>query len=285
MNKKEKSTKKYTAHKHSRKLVILLAAVLLTGILAGGLLARYRSNNQRQAEMIAAQFHVSSDYLKESNSENSNSIPSYNITDWKDGFEIQLYNYEKENTALVSDENISYEASVTPADKWQIADSSDGTFKDTLDDVLETKSNADGSMKKQTDTLVVKPKDGATINQNDKVTVTVTTTAPFTKTLSATFTVASTALPDNQLEQSSEDTNQWHLIISTNDYSGTVNINWNQLDLCPDTTNEHMDTWTNNGTNNLDVLANTTYDLVFFSTKTGSKFKLEATSGTAITIQ
>ena len=264
MNKITKTTKKKnTGTRTHRKLAVLLIAVLITGALAGGLLAKYRSDNQKQAEMVAAQFHVTSDYLEEEGA-------SYDITDWGDGFYIQLYNYEKENLALISAEDISYSVTVS-SDKWKCEDPANGILK------------GDSSM--QTNTLVISPKDKSSIALDDAVTVTVKTTAPFTKELSAKFTVVSKDLPDNKLVQSSEDNNQWHLRIKTNDYSGTVTVNWPPDGLCPDTTSEYMDTWMNNGTGSLKVQKNTTYDLVFFSNRTGSRFKLAAASGAAVSIQ
>lgn len=254
---------------------MLLAAVLITGILAGGLLARYRSNNQRQAEMIAAQFHVSSDYLKESNSEDSNSIPSYNITDWKDGFEIQLYNYEKENTALISDENISYEVKVS-SDKWEIADSSDGVFKDTL----KVAQNADGSMQPQTAILVIKPKDSSAITEGSAVTVTVNTTAPFTKTLSATFTVKGKNQPDYSMTDKEDGTIL--LTIQTNSYSGKMTISWDAEKYAPDNTNTLMTSWTG-APQQLVVQKNTTYELLFFK-KSVTSVTAQNGSGTTISL-
>ena len=248
----------------SRKAGILLAAGVGAVLLVGGLTARYRTENRQQAEISSAQFHVTSDYLEEEGA-------AYPITNWSNGFQIQLYNYEKENLALVSDEDISYTVTVEPAEKWKCADSSDGK--------LEGKGTA------KTNILVISPKDSAAIKQNDAVTVTVSTTEPFTKNLSATFTVASKALPDYELKQSSEDNNQWHLIIKTNDYADQVKVSWPKDALCPDTTSQYMEKWTNNGTESLDVQDNTTYDLVFFSIQGGSKFTLDSTDGTNVTIQ
>lgn len=246
----------------NRRVGILLAVCVCAVILVGGLAAKYISQNKQQAEASSAQFHVTSDYLEEEK-------VSYQITNWGQGFNIQLYNYEKENLALISDKDISYTVTVEPADQWE-ANETSGTLK--------------GAGTMQTNTLAIKPKSGAVINQNDKVTVTVKTTAPFAKTLSAEFTVASKAMPDYQLVQSKDDPNQWHLIIGTNDYSDTVTVSWPQNAVCPDTTSAYMNAWKNSGSGSLTVQENTTYDLVFLSSVTGTKFELTSQNGAAVAI-
>lgn len=265
MQKRPVSEKKKNSR---RRAGIWLVAAVCVVLLVGGLAAKYITENRQQAEASSAQFHVTSDYLEEDGA-------SYEITNWGDGFTVQLYNYEKENLALVSDADVSYKVKVTPEDKWECKECKDASAEHTL--------TGNGAM--QTNTLTIQPKDGATIEQNDKVIVTVQTTAPFTKELSATFTVVSSKLPEQQLEQSSADPNQWHLIIKTNDYTGTVTVSWPKDTLCPDTTNADMNTWMNNGTASLVVQANTTYDLVFLSSKEGSSFKLASKSGAAVEIQ
>ena len=266
MSKNEENMQEHSGGKKRRnnKVIIGLAAGVCAVLLIGGLAARYITSNRQQEEATSAQFHVTSDYLEEEEA-------TYQITDWGDGFNIQLYNYEKENLALVSEETISYEVTVEPASNWKV-DSPNGELEG-------------GSAKSKN--LTITPIDKTAVKQNDEVTVTVKTTAPFTKTLSAKFTVASKNMPENQLIQSEDDKNQWHLIIGTNDYVGTVTVSWDKDKLCPDTTNEYMSSWMNNGSGNFEVKANTTYDLVFFSSQNGNTFKLSSASesGAAITIQ
>lgn len=260
-----KQNKKKEECKSSVKVRILLTILVLAVLLIGGLTARYISSNKQKAEMTSSQFHVTSDYLEEGGA-------NYNITNWGGGFNIQLYNYEKENLALVSKEAISYGVTVSPQDKWECIDGKNGTLE--------------GNNLITSNTLLIKPKSDAVIAPDDTVTVTVKTTEPYVKELKATFTVTSKMLPDNELKQSDTDANQWHLKIKTNDYAGTVTITWPKDSICPDTTNAYMSGWSNNGSNNLTVQENTTYDLVFLRSSAEDGFVLssESSSGASIEI-
>lgn len=248
---------------NQRRRYLLPLIVVFIGICtAGGIAAKYRTDQQKQAEAIAAEFHFTSDLLEEKMAE-------YQITNWSSGFDIQLYNYEKENMALVSNEDISYNVIVEPADKWQCEDGLTGK--------LTGKSSAKN-------TLNIHPKSGAVINQKDEVTVTVKSTAPFSKELSAKFILASKSMPENQLVSNSKDENQWRLTVRTNDYSGMVNISWPKDELCPDNTNEYMSKWKNDGSETLEVKANTTYELVFLRSTEGTAFQLYSGSGSGTDI-
>ena len=261
-----KQNEKKKVCKSSVKVRILLTIFVLALLLIGGLTARYISSNKRKAEMTSSQFHVTSDYLEEGGA-------NYNITNWGDGFHIQLYNYEKENLALVLADRISYQVEISDPGKWECT-------ADTGNGVLE------GNGVRTSNTLTVTPKTGVSINQNDTVTVTVKTTEPYVKELKATFTVTSKRLPENELTQSNSDGNQWHLVIKTNDYAGTVTVTWPNENICPDTTNEYMSNWSNNGSNNLTVQENTTYDLVFLRNNESDSFMLSpgSESGASIVI-
>ena len=259
MNNTDKTTKKSTEHKRRKNLVILLAAVLITGILAGGLLAKYRSDNQRQAEMVAAQFHVSSDYL----TDDTNST-SYNITDWQSGFTIRLYNYEKENTALISDENITYTVSLSDTSKWTCSDEKGGKIAK--------------SAERTSQDIVIRPQ--GTAGAGDKITVTVNITAPFTKTLSATFTMKDKHQPDYSVKDKNDGTIL--VTIQSNGYSGKVELNWSQDKFAPDNTNPLMNSWTGNA-QSLDVEKNTTYELLFFRKSVESVSETSG-SGTKISL-
>ena len=233
----------------------MLLAVLALG---GGLMAKYVKENRQQAEMTAAQFHISSDYLEETEKN-----AKYSITDWKDGFDILLYNYEKENIAQISECEISYD--VTVGNGWTVTD--DGNGKLTVD------SN------KKAVALHLNP--GASARKDDKVTVTVTTTAPYTKTLSAEFTLATSSVPDYTVADQGDGTVL--LTIHSNDFTGDMTIQWTNDKLDPDNTNSLMRKWTEAGTTSsgtLFVEANHTYELLFFKEKTDNV----TCSGTGTTI-
>ena len=235
----------------------MLLAVLALG---GGLMAKYVKENRQQAEMTAAQFHISSDYLEETEKK-----AKYSITDWKNGFDILLYNYEKENIAQISECEISYEVEATNG--WTVTDDGDGKL--TVDP------------NKKEVALHLTP--GASAKKDDKVTVTVTTTVPYTKTLSAEFILATSSVPDYTLQDQGDGIVL--LTIHSNDFTGDMTIQWTSDKLDPDNTNPLMSIWMENGTTssgNLSVKANHTYELLFFEeagTVTGS-----SGTGTEITL-
>ena len=253
---KEKDRKKIF-FKYRRRFLLLIAAVFLTGILAGGLLAKYRSDNQKQAEMIASQFHVSSDYLEENGA-------TYEITDWQDGFDIQLYNYEKENVALISEDDITYTVQLSDNSKWLCHDQKKGKI---------TKSTEKTSQK-----IRITPQAGAA--EGDKVTVTVHITEPFTKTLSATFTMKGKNEPEYSLTDQENGTVL--LTVQSNGYNGDITIKWNENKYAPDNTNILMESWTGSS-HALTVQKNTTYTLLFFK-KSADSINESKGSGTTISL-
>ena len=258
MDKTTKTTKKRnTGTNVNRKLAVLLVAVLITAILAGGLLAKYRSDNQKQAEMIASQFHVSSDYLTENN-------PSYDITDWKSGFDIQLYNYEKENTALISEDEIKYKVSLSDTSKWAFSDTHDGMIA--------------RSTEKQLQSIRIIPK--PTAGENDSVTVTVEILQPFTKTLSATFTVHGKNEPDYSIQDQNDGTVL--LTIRSDSYSGEITVDWKTDKYAPDNTNSLMESWSSSP-QTFFIQKNTTYKLLFFK-KSAELISDISGSGTTISL-
>ena len=259
--------KKNTGTRKKRKLPFILAAVLIAGLLTGGLLAKYRSDNQKDAEMIAAQFHVSSDYLTE-----ATPSPSYDITDCQDGFDIQLYNYEKENTALVSDAETDIKYTVKLSNISDTSDTSDWSYSDT------NKGTMTGSSTKKSQSIRIIPP--VTAGDGDSVRVTVKTTEPFTKTLSATFTVHGKSEPDYNIQDNGDGTVL--LTIQSNNYAGAVTINWDADEYAPDNTDPQMESWSGSP-KEISVEKNTTYELLFFK-KSVKSITGTSGSGTSISI-
>ena len=256
MNKTTKILKKEnTKSKKSQKLIFFLIAVLMAGLLTGGLLAKYRSDNQKQAEMIAAQFHVSSDYLAENN-------PSYDITDWQTGFDIQLYNYEKENAALISENEMTYTVELSGTSNWDCVDTHNGKIE---------KNSA-----KQSQSIRIVPK--TTAGAGEKIKVTVKILQPFTKTLSATFHIQGKNEPDYSIHDQKDGTVL--LTIQSNSYDREITISWDSEKYAPDNTNAQTESW-RSSPQTLSVQKNTTYELLFFKKSVGT---INQTSGSGITI-
>ncbi len=235
-------------HLHKRKkkplIPILFVTVFLVLILAsiGGLMAKYRSEMQYEAEMIAANFHFSSDLLEEEKKD-----VTHQVADWKDGIRIELYNYEKENEALVASDEIAYYVTLS---------SNEFIYS------MNTTSNFPGGTK-TTHTLTVTPK--AASVEPATITVTVTTTSPFTKTLTATFNLVGTQQPQLTWNRIIDNGDYYLATITTGQYAGAITLAWED-GLQPDNTNEVMKNWGSaTSKNSFDAEAFTTYELIFFN--------------------
>ena len=160
MMKREINTSRTGNHKKrnrsGKKWLWLFLLLVLVGILAGRVLARYRSDNQKQEEMKSSDFHITSDLLEEEGA-------SYDVTDWRSGIDILLYNYEKENVALIAGDDISY--TITVDGKWVVSDLNKGVLKKSADRTSQT--------------IHLTP--GTDVKKGDTVTITVNTTAPYKK--------------------------------------------------------------------------------------------------------
>ena len=245
---------------NQRHIYLLPLIVVFIGIcMTGGMLAKYRTALQKRSDITASNFHFTSDLLEENGA-------NYTLTDWSDGFDIELYNYEKENTALISDENITYSVQLSDSN-WMCQDNNGTLQKDS-----------DGKGKAQT--IHIDPKSGA--EEGNAVTVTVKSTAPFKKTLSATFTMAGSSTPSYTIKDQGDGTVL--LTIKTNSYSGTMNVSWNKNKFDPDNTNNYMTEWKDStGSGTLDTSSNTTYLLLFFKNTTDDVAD-KSGSGTSISL-
>ncbi len=247
-----------------RTWIIVLAVLLAASLLGGGLLARYISQNRQEAEMISAGFHISSNYLEEG-------APVYNVSDWGDGVDILLFNYEKENVAQIAQMAISYTVTVE-----------NGTLESVMNgshDVtpVGTPTSTGGSYilplseDLMNHTIRVKPD-----ASGQDVVVTVKSTAPYSKELKATFNVSAKVKPEWTFAER-EDGNTALLTIKTNDYAGTVTVNWPAPRYSPDNNDALMKTWVDSTpTGTLTVEANSTYTLLFFKDTAAA---VEAQSG------
>lgn len=248
---------------NQRRRYLLPLIVVFIGICtAGGIAAKYRTDQQKQAEAIAAEFHFTSDLLEEDGAE-------YTLTDWSDGFDIELYNYEKENTALISGEDITYSVQLSDNQSWYCNDNNQGKFE---------KDSSSGKAKSQT--IHIQPQAGA--KEGSQVTVTVKSKSPFEKTLSATFTMSGSKTPSYTIVDQNDGTVL--LTIQTNSYSGDINVSWNKNKFDPDNTNEYMTAWKDSEANGtLKAASNTTYSLLFFKNTTENVTKRTG-SGAAISL-
>ena len=259
--------------KKSIFLFLLLGGVGFASV-SGGLVARYVSQNKNQAEMIASGFYISSNYLED---ETGDAIATNYVSDWgTHGIDIVLYNYEKENAALIAEDDITYQVS-TDGSGWNIS-----------------VKNVDNSKAALIDGNYVFPSDGETRQSQvlsleydgealpKEVTVTLKTSAPYVKTLAAKFILKQYDLPEYTIEDCG---NYCKITVFTNDYDNALKIEWDAKKYSPDNTNPYMATWKDTSSSeSIAVESNHTYELLFvknaeirFDTKngTGSTIKLD----------
>lgn len=260
--------------KKDRRLWLVLLLVLLLALAGiGGLFAKYRSDRQREAAMIADNFHFTSNYLTESGGTVSVAGTGETIT-------FDLYNYEEENnTAAVSESNIQYTISADVSG-WVISSIVAGTesLSTTASSHTLTADTTGGNGVTHTVTLQYM---GTEATPPD-VTVTVKSTAPYSKTLKATFSMAGSAEPTWKVENN---TNYVLLTIDSNAYSGNVTVSWTE-EYSPDNTNELMSEWSDSDpSGTIEIAANTEYELIFVKNTANSAYDgTTSGSGTTITI-
>ena len=242
-------------------IIVMLVAGLLATLALSGIMAKYTTERKKSVEMKSKNFHFTSNYLEEDGA-------NYTVVDWGQGFDIDLFNYEKENLALMTNDDITYTISIS--DDWIY----------TVDGKTSTSYTMEESSTRTSDTIHVKPTNAIT---QGSVTVTVTTTSPFEKTLSATFTVSGKKSPEYTMEDQNDGTAL--LTIKTNDYSGSVTINWTEDEFTPDNTDGNMTEWIDsNETGSITVKKNTTYELLFFIDGSSKSCSDVIGTGTSITL-
>ncbi len=253
-------------HKYFKKgkipaaAIVCLAFAVILMIIVGGF-AKYRTEMRTQSEMIAADFHISSDYLEEAEKN-----ASYDVLDWTKGIDIWIYNYEKENVRQIASEDISYQVTVNGADvtyKVYAENGSEVILTET-ENVYVLPSNNSQKTKQRLHLNV------ANLTESKSITVTVTSTKPFEKSLTAVFKVG----PENptiEVERNRENGDYYLVTVHSGRYSGDIKLNWNTM-LVPDNTNEKMRNWKcEDGSGSFKADTFTSYKLIFFNPKSLDK--------------
>ena len=237
----QKAKKNRNEGSAKRRRLAVYALVLLVAVcgVSGGLLARYVTQNRQQAEMISAGFHISSDFLKENG-------PTYSVSTTGDLI-VHLYNYEVENTAQISQVAMAYTVTVEGGTLAKLDETSVGA--------ATTSSTFVKSDDKAFHTLTITP-------SASTVSVTVQTTSPYGKTLSATFNRTANATPVYTFTNQGNGTGL--LTVKTNEFAGSVTVDWAEGRYSPDNTNRLMEEWLDsNGRGSFTAAANSTYELLF----------------------
>ena len=255
----------------NRRLLIVLAAILLLTLTTGGLIAKYTTQNKREAQMIAADFHISSNYLT---AEGGN----YTVSDWGNhGIDIQLYNYETENIALVAKEDIYYK--VTAEEGWNVSVKTSDDAEVTPTDGTYRMPGGGDAEQHNFQTIHLEYIGEST--PPDNVTVTVETTDPYVKKLTAKFILHGLKVPDYKIEDKG---NYCLITIHTNDYEDGIAIKWNEK-FSPDNTNPKMAAWSDANREKgetLSVESYETYELIFVK-NTDDKYSTKTGNGTTVT--
>lgn len=249
-----------------RRIIAAEIMVLFLVVLGAGILARYISSYKKKAEMLSSSFHFTSNCLEEEEE------TAYTISDWMEGITILLYNYEKENVALIAEEGISYK--VDAGEGWDVSVTDETGSAVVYPEEGLYSMPGGGGRRSQTLKLVY-----TGTGTPEKVSVKVTAVSPYSKTLQADFTLSGKADPDYTVE----DKGKYCLVtVRANNYSGTITVNWDSVLFSPDNTNPIMEDWLNvNKTGSFNAEPYTAYELIFV--KNADK-EYSATSGTGSTV-
>ena len=260
---------KKTANKKRNVILLVLAVMICLAAAASIVMAKYTAERSKQMEMLSQGFHISSSLLS------ADSTPSYDVSNVASGIDIDLCNYEQENTANIAEMDITY--TVSPSSGWVVE-----YVKGAAGNNLSASSGvytfpANTTAAKQIIHLV------RTDSTEDSVTVTVKTTSPYVKELKATFKVSASAVPTWTLKQDSSDSNHVILTVKTNGYSGSLTLSWNSTKLAPDNTNSLMAGWTGVSSGTTTALtAFSTYEFIFYKNDSTS---YSETNGSGASIQ
>ncbi len=257
----EKKPEEKRAGRGRRTILIVCAAILaLAGLL-------HIISARRRAAQEFARFHISSNYLEEGGG------ASYTVADWGGGFDILLYNYEKEDIDQLAGVDMAYTVTAEHAAAGVKTQSGEAVAADADGAYLFAAEAAPAYH-----ILHVTPEAGAA----DAITVTVQTTAPYQKTLTAKFQVRGYSKPDYTITDQNDGTVL--LTVHTNDYQDTVTVLWEPEKFSPDTTNELMAAWTDEThIGCFPVSGNSTYELLFYK-KTDDPYTGQTGTATEIAL-
>jgi len=241
--------------------------VCLALLTAGGLLAAHIISNQRRIALEFSRFRISSNYLEEGER------TCYTVGNWGDGFDILLYNYEKEDTSQTASVDMSYKVT---AENGEIS-----VRKQSGETVNMAANSTYTFAAEQTASyhvLHVTPDAG----KDDAIIVTVQTTSPYQKTLTAEFQVQNYSKPEYTLTDQNNGTIL--LTVHTNDYQDSMTVTWEPEKYSPDHDNELTASWSEDPPiAHFPVSRDSTYELLFRK-KTDDPYPEQKGSATVITL-
>lgn len=247
------SQKKNQSLLRGRVVIAALLGLIAAAALAGIVAAKYASAKEQEAEIHAYGFHFSSDYLEAGGA-------TLSVSDWDtQGIVFRLYNYEKENTAQISDTAMDYE--LTVPDGWQI----DSVKTDQGERVSAVNSVYTMEVSDTCAAHIVTLKYVGNAQPADAVEITAATVSPYEKELKATFQLSSQNGPTFTAVNEG---GAVCLTIYSNNYAGPVVVKWPQAEASPDNVNSDVDmsAWQNSHASSGETFtaeAHHTYTLYF----------------------
>lgn len=243
------------------RTVLAVCAVILA---AGGLL--HMLSNQWRAQRELSKFHISSNYLEEDGG------ASYSVSDWGSGFDILLFNYEKEDIAQISSVDVTYKVT---------AEHASVRVKKQNGDAVEAANGVysfDAELTTAYHVLHVTPDAG----NDDAIVITVQTDSPCQKTLTAEFRVQNYSKPEYTVTDQNNGTVL--IMVNTNDYQDSMTVKWDPDKFSPDCTNGLMASWTDQTpVAHFPVSRDSTYELLFLK-KTDDSYAEHRGAATVITL-
>ncbi len=210
----------------SKKIIVaVLLGLLAAAALMGLAVAKYVAGNRRAAEIHASGFHFSSDYLETEGA-------ARNVSDWDaQGVVFRLYNYEKENTAQISDTAVDYR--ITVPDGWQISSvKTDGGDRVSAVNGVYTMAKSDIGY---AHTVTVKYVGSG---RPDSVEITAAAVSPYEKELKAVFRLPDRSEPAFTVTDCG---GAVRMTVYSNNYAGPILVKWPQAKVSPDNVNADVD--------------------------------------------
>ncbi len=240
---------------------VVLAVLVLAALLSiGTVMAKYISTKNATGEITPMLFYVDGDYAEKI--ESGDSAPEINVSGWREnGIVLKLQNYEGDNVSQFED----FTYTIKDISGWSIS---------------ESKSDIGGGKKEVTVTLT--PSD--TAKRGDRINFELTT-SPYAVTMKATFVLTDSNKPDWKLQDMGEYT---LLTVYSNDYEGSVTVNYSGDVFAPDSTNALMNSWvrSENATGSFSVERFMTYELRLFEEVSGEyTFYPQEGTGNTVTVK
>ena len=247
--------KKKDKHQRNIKKIPIWPIIFIPLLVAGVTFAQYVSEKHNEAVFQTGSFYFESTVLKEENP------PIYEYEKGVNSISIDLNNFADElrNSEL----DINYTVSLT--------DSNGNTMTDMNGNTIADKTGVLPKNRKHTENIEFKNLKSGTY------TVTANATSPFQKTLKANFVITQ---KDDEIKYSVSDSIRsaiLQLTISTQDYSGDIQINWPE-GVSPNSSDskfQNVNTGFSQGNYVIHFEANSEYTFNFFKKDPNNVFKTE----------